>query len=569
MMRLVRWGLILSPALVLAVVAGLFLSRGEITPAPTTPPAKLVVLVVFDQFREDYLDRWSSAFGQDGLARLQREGVWYDECHVPYACTSTAPGHASLITGAPPAVHGIVENQWFLRGSPRAVSCVVGVRPYERIPALSANTDDMGLSPEWLLVPTVGDALRAEHPSSRVISLSLKDRGAVLLGGKNPTGAYCFDSRDGLFHTSSYYREAAHPWVEQFNAGEHVLRWSGKTWDRLGAPEDYDRLAGPDDVPGEGIGADVNSRVFPHPLPEHTKNARGYFRALEQSPFGNELIWALAREAIVHEGLGKQDATDLLLISFSANDLIGHAFGPDSHEVLDVTLRSDRLVAEMLHFLDEHVGPNRYALVVTSDHGVCHLPERQRAGEHGLRIPMDRLVTGIDEALDETFGRLGETPGRWLAFPLTDTFPWVHLNHEHLQAMEIPPREVERYLEQWLGNRPHVMKVLGRGQLTEGVYPAGSVEASMQQSYYPDRCGDLMVVLEKNALPAWYGARGTNHGTPHRYDTHVPLLAAGAGVPKRGRQSDPVSLLAVAPLLSQLLGITPPALAREPLPEGW
>ena len=195
------------------------------------------MLIVFDQMRGDYLARWSGQFGDKGFERMKKNGVWYSDARIPYACTSTGPSHASIITGAPPSVHGIVENDWYDRSSGSRVYCAQPLRPYERVPpapkGAPARGSDIGFAPDRLLAETVGDKLLAAHEKSRVVSLSIKDRTAVLLGGKKPTAAYCFDSRDGVFHTGSYYRPAVHSWVEEFNASGRVNDWLGKDWTRF------------------------------------------------------------------------------------------------------------------------------------------------------------------------------------------------------------------------------------------------------------------------------------------------------------------------------------------------
>lgn len=565
--RVVRLAVVLTPTIALVGAGAWFLTR---SPRPTAagpaPAAKLVVLVVFDQLRGDYPERWAGEFGPAGFERIKREGVWYSNCHLPFACSSTGPGHAAIATGAPPAVNGIVENSWYVRGQDRPVYCASGDRLQRLVPPGGSDRGgDNGLSPAQLLVPGVGDVLRgATAGRGRVFALSLKDRGAVLLGGKDPTGAYCFDTEDGLFHTSTYYRDRVHPWVEAFNASAVADRWAGRVWERVGAKETYDRLAGPDDVSGEGTKPE--DRVFPHPLPPASAIGRAYYRALELSPFGNELLWEFTKAAVVGERLGREDMPDLLMVSFSSNDLIGHIYGPDSHEVLDTTIRSDRLLGDMIAFFDERVGPGRYALVVTGDHGVCPLPESPTAPPGARRVGPGEITDGLEEALDEAFGRVDGAPGRWVEKDFRATFPWLYLNRRFIESHGTPYAEVERYVEQWLGNRPSVEAAYARRRLEGSAFPADDPGRAVQLAFHPDRCGDVYVLTKPYILPSWGGRTGTNHGTPHPYDTHVPVMAFGAGVPPLGRRTEPVSSLIVAPLLCRLLGIDPPTFAVEPLP---
>src|SRR5262245_57662149 len=352
---------------------------GNTVPSGETP--RLAVLLVFDQMRGDYLTRWQELFGDAGFRRLQREGVWFPNCHYPYAFTVTGAGHASLLTGCTPAVHGIVGNDWYDRDAGQTVNCV-GSSRYEQVPAAGAlgafigKKSKGGVSPERLLVPSLGDGLKeATNGKARVVALSLKDRSAVLPGGRRPDACYWFDTSTGTFVTSSYYCDRVHSWVEAYNWDRLADRWFGHDWTRLKPSLEYDRYSGPDDVAAEGTGV-AQGRIFPHPLTGGLKGPGGaYYEALTMSPFGNDLLLGLVKRVVEAEALGQRDTADLLCISFSSNDLIGHNWGPDSHEVLDVTLRSDLIVAELLTFLDERIGKGNYLLALTADHGICPLPE--------------------------------------------------------------------------------------------------------------------------------------------------------------------------------------------------
>jgi hypothetical protein len=537
------------------------------------PAGKLVVLVVFDQMRGDYLARWAEQFGPDGFERMKKGGIWYADCHLPYACSSTGPGHASMVTGAPPSVHGIVENDWYDRKAAARVYCVEPLRPYDRVPPLRvkggepARGAESGFSPERLLVPTVGDALKsATGGRGRVVSLSIKDRGAVLMGGTKPDAAYCFDTRDGAFHTGAYYRERPHRWVEEFNASGVVNKWFGARWERFRPDLDYTALAGPDDAPGEAFGT-AQGRLFPHPTTGGEPAAGPkYYAALETSPFGNQLLLELVKKAVTGEKLGSGDAADLLCVSFSSNDLVGHQWGPDSWEVLDVSLRSDALIAEFLRFLDQTLGPDRYVLLVTSDHGICPIPE-QRKLLAARRVTPQEVLAPLAAALDETFGKQPGGESRWFeAMDRPDrVWPWVYLNQALLSARGIPYEVACDYAAQWLGNRPYLEAAFTRRQIETGFFPPGTLGDRVKQAYHPDRCGDVIAVPKPGVLVTGYGS-GTSHGSPHSYDTHVPVLVYGAGVPAEGKHSGRVSSLIVAPILAWALGIDPPPAATLRVP---
>ena len=390
----------------------------SVAPTTVTERPKLVVLVVFDQMRGDYITRWADLFGPDGFERMKKGGVWFSECRVPYACTSTGPGHASLSTGAPPSVHGIVENEWYDRKSGANVYCCQPTRLYDLVPPLPPEVQKadakkpsrgsaLGYSPERLLAQTVGDALQeATNGKGRVFSLSIKDRTAVLMGGQKPTGAYCFDTRDGKFHTGAYYgRDAVHPWVAEFNNAKPADAWFEQKWERLRPDLDYAKYSGPDDVPAEAPGFNGQGRVFPHPFKGAlAAPAKPYYEAVEASPAGNEMLLALTQKVIAAEKLGRGNVPDLLCVSFSSNDLLGHQYGPDSQEVMDITLRSDRTVAALLKFLDAEVGAGRYVMVVTADHGVCPLPE--------LPSTKEKVPRGHAQEADRTRDRSGSRAQR-------------------------------------------------------------------------------------------------------------------------------------------------------------
>jgi hypothetical protein len=543
---------------------------------PATPdaPPKLVVLVVFDQMRGEYPARWAAHYGPDGFERIKREGAWFSQCVIPYACTSTGPGHASLATGAPPSVTGIIENVWYDRATAARVYCCQPNRPYDLVPPVPLELGKpgrgaaTGFSPERLLAETVGDALRAAHPASRVFSLSIKDRTAVLMGGQKPSGAYCFDTRDGKFHTGAFYRpDGPHPWVAEFNASKLADKWFDTTWDRFKPELDYAKLVGPDEVVGEAIGFNGQGGVFPHPLKgKLTAPAKPYYDALECSPYGNELLLALVQKCVTAEKLGRGDTPDLLLVSFSSTDLAGHQWGPDSQEMFDMMLRADKVTADLLAFLDAEVGKGKYALALTADHGVCPLPELESSKAKypaAERRQLVELVKGLREALNEAYGG-PETD--WLEAFDDDTWPWVFLNRRAITARKLKVEDVAAFARDWLAGRPHIETALTRPEIAGSESPrANPFAAQAALAFHPDRCGDIIIVPKPGVLVTPY-PRGTGHGSPHAYDAHVPFMLIGAGVPALGERKERVSSLSVAPALARALGIAPPKHAGTPAP---
>jgi predicted AlkP superfamily pyrophosphatase or phosphodiesterase len=539
---------------------------GEANAGPSS--SRLVVLVVFDQMRADYLTRWQKQFGEGGFKRLQEEGAWFQNCNYPYASTLTAPGHTSLVTGCCPDRHGIIGNDWYDRAAGKIVGAVESER-YQPVPPVpEAKPPVLGCSPERRRQETVGDVLlRASAGKSKVVGLSIKDRAALLLAALRAQICYWFSASTGSFGTSTYYRQGLHPWVKEFNRSGVAERWFGKDWNRLRPDLDYNLLSGRDDVAAEGDGF-KQGRTFPHPTSGGlNKPGKDYYNALTDSPFGNELLLALTRRALEAEKLGKGETPDLLLLSFSSNDLIGHTWGPDSQEVLDVTLRSDLIVKGLLAMLDAQVGRGRYTLVLSADHGVCPFPEVSwKQGKDSGRVPPKALLAEATKFLNETYAR-----GEKLVWIEAAVDSWVYLNRGAIQACGVKAADVEATLARWLMNHGVVHGAYTRTQLSAGVIDANPISKKVLRSFDPDRSGDVYIVLKPNYLlseplsPKTY--LRTTHGSPYEYDTHVPLLVYGPGI-RPGIRSDAVTPLATAAILARALGVPAPPAAEDGVPAG-
>jgi hypothetical protein len=551
-------------AVLIAVVTGVALyavPRRD----PPLPEARvrLAVLVVFDQLRADLIDKWAPLFRPDGFARLKRDGAWFTNCHYPYATTTTGPGHASMLTGACGDVHGIVNNDWFENG--KRLYCA-GAPAYGLVPSPDPEVPMTGGTPERLLSETVADVLKRQtRGRARVFGVSLKDRSAILPTGKRPDGAFWFQhdgaQSTGLFVTSTYYTPATGSvpeWVQAFNASRAADRWKGIRWTRLGPAPLYDLVAGPDNHPGEGIGMGDPRRenqgiAFPHPMVRSQ-----YYAALTNSPFGNDLLLDFAKTCAVEERLGLHDAPDLLVISFSSNDLIGHTWGPDSHEVLDVTLRSDAIVAQLLAFLDGRVGPGGYLLGLTADHGVCQLPEVAREeGKDAGRVNPEELRRALDKHLSGVFATDPKT--EWVDV----AFPWFYLKAPAVRAHGVLRERATAEAVKFLAKQPGVARTFTHAELLGPVPPGDEVAVKMKRSFHPGRCGDMGVVLK----PYWiaFGKTGTTHGAPYDYDTHVPLLVYGPGI-RGGPRTERTTPQALASIFARWLDIPRPKDAAFPIP---
>jgi predicted AlkP superfamily pyrophosphatase or phosphodiesterase len=582
----------------LAVLFALF-AVPVVAAEPEKP--KLVVLVVFDQMRGDYIQKWQPLFGKDGFARLQAEGAWYVNCHYPYAITATGPGHSSMLTGCGPDVHGIIGNTWYDRASGAVVNCSESIR-YTRVPPLPKNLPKDELldeikereekekkkgveesetkteggskekpygTPDRLLAPTFGDAIKlATGGKAKVFGLSFKDRSALLPVGAKADGAYWLDSADGMIVTSSFYRDAVHSWINELNTKRLADQWFGKTWERLRADLDYVKFSGPDAVVGEGKGI-RQGVTFPHPMNGGLKRpGKAYYDALATSPFGNDFLLEMVRAAVVSEKLGRHDVPDLLSVSFSSNDFAGHAWGPDSQEVLDVTLRSDRQLAALLKLLDEEVGAGKYLLCLTADHGICPLPEvSAKRGLDARRVSMRPILTLAETYLRRVYEPEAPADAK-TKFIENRTGLWIYLNQKLIASRGLKVSDVARTLAEFLEQQEGVGRAFTRADLEGELDAYDAIGQRLRKAYHPDRAGDVSFILK----PYWLEgdpktATGTLHGTPYPYDTHVPLLVFGPNV-KSGIRREEVVPATIASIFAKALGIAPPAKAEYAVPAG-
>lgn len=495
-------------------------------PAPEPPPdgsPRLILFLVGDQFRGDYLDRTRSILSDDGLQRLADESVVFTDAHHRHAATSTGPGHATLSTGAYPSVHGIVGNGWYDREEEDEVYCV-GDPEHDR-------------SPHRLLVATLGDRLRERYPDAKVFSASGKDRSAILMGGRDAHGAFWYDRDEGGFTTSTYYREPE--WLEAWNDRRLADRWFGTLWEPL--PETLAGMAEADLV-------EVDQGAFPRTFPHFMGGADflpddGYYDSLYASPFVDELLLDLAETLLVEEGLGQDEVPDLLALSFSAMDTVGHDYGPDSLEWLDTLLRLDRVTGRLLDSIDREVGLEHVAIAFSSDHGVTPLPEAQQVrGLEGRRIEAAEVLCFQKAGL-----QLAERYG---------SGPWIrddgYLFPEDADG-EPTRQELTRAVLERVSDCSALRKIWTRAELEEAD-PADPMQALHVHSFHPERSGDLLPQFEENLVP--YRGTDATHGSPYPVDTWVPIWLRWPGL-EPGTVSEPAATVDVVPTLAALLELEP------------
>ena len=502
-------------------------------PRPVRP--RLVVAIAVDQLRADYMDRFRPYFGPGGFNLFLTRGARFAQARYAHTTTSTCPGHAVILTGSYGMVNGIIANDWFDVRTGREMYCAED--PGTKLIGSSAP----GRSPRNLHGATVGDVLKmATSGKSRVVTVSAKDRSAIMLGGHLADGAYWII--DTLFVTSTYYRQDLPPWVRELNASGSMSKYFGKQWDRVLPPSAYATM-GPDDEPAEGDDAGMG-RVFPHPI--------GGVDAFDQSPFLNDVVAEFAKRAVTAEGLGKDTVPDVLGISFSANDRVGHTFGPESHEVMDVTVRLDRTLRDFFLFLDRTVGLANTLIVLTADHGVGPMPEvlqRLHPGAAARRLNPMIVDSAVRRALDARYGS-APAPG-WVVH---HDPPLIYLNQAALSRGRIAPEEAQRVAQAAVQGIPGMSEVFTASELMRA-RAAGSGSGPVW-SFHPARSGDLYYRL----APYWMadgGTTGADHGSGWRYDQQVPLLWFGAGITPGVRQG-PAEVADIAPTLAAMLGVISP-----------
>jgi hypothetical protein len=487
------------------------------------------LLVAVDQMRYDYLPRFADGF-TGGFRRLTQGGAVFTNAHLDHYPSVTAVGHMAMLTGARPAISGIVGNDWYDRVLQRNVTSVE-----DPATKLLGGREGTGSSPHRLRVSTVGDELKMARPGSRVVSVSHKDRSAILMGGRMADLALWWDQQTGAFVSSTWYAPQLPKWAADFNAKKPADAWLGKEW----------RAA------GEG-GALLGT------MPDQPGSA--YYNALYDSPFGNDLLVSLAEAALEGETLGRRaGGTDVLALSFSCNDAVGHDKGPHSAEVRDITVRTDAALERLLATVDRTVGLSRTLVVLTADHGVAPVPEQMKAWKMpGGRFSRADLEKAVGAALEKAYGA-----GAWLEGRAgTD----LYLNRALLAEKGIDPAEVESRVASAIETLEPVWRTYTRSQLVEGRVPGDPWSRRVLLSFDRERSGDVTVLLE----PYWMGSSsGTTHGTPFSYDTHIPLVLMGPGI-KKGRYHRPVTLNDLAPTLSTLLDVeTPSGSSGEPLVDAF
>ena len=509
------------------------------TSVPDKP--KLVVGIVVDQMRYDFLYRYADKYSAGGFKRLMNEGFNCRNNHYDYAPTVTAAGHAAIFTGSIPAINGMIGNEWFNQKTGKLVYCVED----SSVRTVGSDSKAGLMSPKNLLVSTITDQLKiANNFQSKTIGIALKDRGSILPAGHTANAAYWFDSKNGAWITSTFYMNDLPQWVKDFNALKMPQKYMAEGWKTLLPIEEYTESTG-DNQTYEAKLSGEKTPTFPHELAAQA--GVNLLEVIRTTPFGNTLTKDFALAAIQFENLGKSPKTDFLTISFSSPDYVGHAFGPNSIEIEDTYLRLDKDIAEILTSLDNSLGKNNYLVFLSADHGVADVPGFSQS----QKLPAGVLDYGetmkeVKSALKSAFGE-GE-------FIRAEDNSQLYLNANIMEEKKVSYAQIYEIVRKTLLRRDDVADVVDLHNLANSTLPNYQLNY-VKNGFNPRRSGDIALVLNPN----WFTGRkqGTTHGSMYSYDTHVPLLFYGWKI-KTGETTIRTNISDISPTVADLLNILEP-----------
>ncbi len=499
---------------------------------------KLVVGLMVDQMRWDFLYRYYDRYSENGFKRLIREGFACENTFIPYAQTVTAAGHASVYTGSVPAINGIMGNEWYDRAQGRTVYCVED----KTVKTIGGSATAQPMSPRNLWTTTITDELRlATNFKSKVIGIAIKDRGGILPAGHTANAAYWYDASTGNWVTSTYYMNELPGWVKSFNDRKVVDSFYRLDWNTLYPVNTYVQ-SDADDRPYEGKTSFDPKPAFPHLL---AAQAGKNYSAISGTPHGSTLTLEFAKSALLAEELGKDAVTDFLALSLSSPDYTGHQYGPNSIEVEDTYLRMDKDLAQFFAFLDAKVGKGQYLFFITADHGAAHVAGFMQ--EH--KIPAGTIPYGksaAENAAIKKFGRQDIVEG-------ADNYQ-LYLNHKIIDSAKIDGEQVRKYLIDELNQDPNVLIAFDNRNISAANLPK-EVKEMFINGYNTKRGGDIQLILKPQYF--YGGKTGTTHGSWYPYDAHIPLVWMGWGI-KPGKLYRETYMTDIAATLAAMLKIQMP-----------
>jgi predicted AlkP superfamily pyrophosphatase or phosphodiesterase len=517
---------------------------------------KLIVTIVVDQMCYDYLYRFEQKFSKGGFKKLMNHGMNCRNTRYNYVPTYTGPGHASIYTGTTPSDNGIVANDWFDRASGALVNCVDD----PSVQTVGSETKEGLCSPHFLKTTTVTDQLKLTYPESKVISVSVKDRGAILPGGHLSDGSYWFDSYSGNFITSSFFEKQLPTWVSEFNAQQRPQKALNSVWNTLYEISSYTE-SGPDNSPYEQIFPGKELPVFPYDLTKMNTNSKD-FSLFTYTPFANTALTDLAIEGCKTELLGKDDRTDMLCISYSTPDLVGHAFGPYSVELEDIYLRLDQDLSRLISFLEKQVGKNDFVIMLTADHAVVPVPQQL----------VDKKLPGGYFFSAEYMSALRQKLVEQFQFdPIKEMVNCnIYLDRELIVKNKKDQHLIEEFILNEIRQWKEVKAAYSAAELS-GDQEGDNWFKMIQSGFHGGVSGDILFLLESGYLsksrdiPTAH--QGTSHGSAFNYDTHVPLIWYGKGIPS-GEVLRKIDITDIAATLTNMLYLQRTgSMTGEPIPE--
>ena len=534
----------MKPLRLALLLLGLFAAFVVRAAALANSGPALVVVIVIDGLPQEQVVKYRDLYGPGGFKRLLEDGAWFGNAHHGHAVTLTGPGHASVMTGTYPYRHGIIANAWTDRNTLAQVYCT-GDTAHTYIGNETKKLD--GTSPANLRVTTVGDELKyANNGQSKVIGISGKDRGAILLAGKRGT-AYMYMDKSGRFASSTFYMKEHPDWHNRYYAGKPQDKWMGQAWTLLLPDAAYARSM----VEGQPwqrafVGG---SRGFPFVLPKGDKPA-DYYGQLTRTPFGDEATLDFARAAIEGENLGRNPAgvADILGVSLSTHDYVNHGFGPESRVSQDHLLRVDRLLAGFFDHLDKRIGADKVLIALTADHGFMNAPAFSASiGLGGARLNAPKLMTDLNDALAARFAVKN--------LALRFSQPTIILDQAAIAKNFLNRAEVEAVAQRFVLGLPGIANVFTRTQLEGGTLPEMPLTTLVLRAWNRELSGDLYVVQNPFTL---FSGNVATHGSPYNYDTSVPMMFHGKAWIRPGKYPRAAAVADIAPTLAYLLEIRPP-----------
>lgn len=501
----------LTPYIALLGIISASCEAGKVAPQPQKKTPKLVIGIVVDQMRYDYLERFESQYGQNGFKRLM-SGINHTQHHFSYVPTATGPGHASIYTGSTPKTHGIIGNNWPQKHDQVNRYCVQD----DSVQCVGMDDPDGARSPKNLKVASLGDWIKETY-GGKVVGLSIKDRGAILPAGHAADAAYWMSTNDSVAHfvTSTYYMQNLPEWVSAFNAENKALSYLQQGWQTL-LPLDNMTQSGPDYRKRENSLNKGEDPVFPYDLMDAaSKKGMG---VIKLTPYGNEILADFAEAAIENEQLGADSITDLLTVSFSSPDYIGHSYGPNSKEIHDMYLRLDATLADFLTYLDQQVGKGEYVVFLTADHGAAPIPNEEEAPYFSYK----NLLKAVNDSLNSAYGVDS------VFFKATNF--QLFADSDRLALTQKQPAVIYSAARDILINQTGIDTAYMGSQIANAS-SKGSKEWFLQMGWDAKMSGEVLFITKEGWLPSHYHEKGgTGHGTHWSYDTHVPFLIYGANV---------------------------------------